>query len=184
MSIVNRLRYLYLAWFSKPKSERLIYRTIVKWRVASILEIGIGDGQRSLRMLELAARCQHETVRYAAIDQFEMRPEEHGPPFPLKDAHRQLRQTAVQARLMPGDPFSALSRSANSLGTFDLIVVSACQNDDSLTRAWFYFPRMLHDRSHVLIEERNAGADEPQFRVLERSDIESLAQAHTRRRAA
>lgn len=183
MSIVNRLRYLYLAWFSKPKSQRAIYRSIVKRRVASILELGIGDGERSLRMLQLASQCQSETVRYAAIDQFEMRPEEHGPPLPLKEAHRKFRQTSAQARLLPGDAFSALARGANSLGTFDLVIISACQNDDALGRAWFYFPRMLHDRSLVLVEE-HASTGESSFRVMPRSEIDALAQPSSRRRAA
>lgn len=183
MSIASGLRYFYLAWFSHPKSERTIYRQIKRQRTSSILELGMGDCQRSIRMLQVAS--QGQAVRYTAIDQFEMRPEQHGAPLSLKEAHRRVRQTNAQSRLLPGDAYTVLSRLANGLGTFDLVVISAHQNDDALARAWFYVPRILHERSVVLVESPASESTASTFRVMPRNEIEALARPATiQRRAA
>lgn len=184
MSIVSGLRYVYLAWFSQPKGARALYRLVAKKRVASVLEIGLVDVRRSVRLLELAARRAGEGLRFAAIDQFEMRPPEHGSPLPLKEAHRQLRGTGAQARLLPGDPYSALARGANGLGTFDLVIVAACQNDDCLARAWFYVPRLLHERSQVLLEQVDESGKLTGYKTLTRAEVETLAQPPAKRKAA
>ena len=56
-------------------------------------------------------------------------------------------------QVIPGDPLSALARSANGLQSTDLLVIAADQDTQSLANAWFYVPRMLHDKSLVLLED-------------------------------
>ncbi|HTU24776.1 MAG TPA: hypothetical protein VMF30_05235 [Pirellulales bacterium] len=183
MSAHSRLAYLYLAYLSKPAGDRVLYRAIQRHRWHRILEIGVGSGQRALRMLGVAARHHAlDDLLYVGIDLFEARPA-GSPGLSLKEAHRQFKARQFKAQLIPGDPYSALMRAANALPNIDLVVISAGQNAASLAQAWFYFPRMLHAQSVVYQEQ--AGADgELTLGIVERATIDSRAQKPHRRSVA
>ena len=179
-TVANRLRYLYLAYLSKPKSDRAIYRAIRRQNVRKILEIGIGGVPRALRMIDLAKRyAGGEAVRYVAIDLFEARPEGSGG-LSLKEAHRVFKATGAQVQLIPGDT-GAVARSANSLQNMDLVIISAEHDDAALEKSWFYLPRMLQPTSLVYRETRVDGTIVPV--LLPASQIEALATANRRRAA-
>ncbi|MBX7167889.1 MAG: hypothetical protein K1X74_16265 [Pirellulales bacterium] len=176
------LKYLYLAYLSKPASERKLYRTIKREQVTSILEIGVGEGQRALRMIDLARRLHpEETIRYSGIDLFEARNDGEG--VAIKEMHRLLSPTGAKFRLIPGDPFSALSRKANDLPKAELVVISSTVDKQSLAKAWFYLPRLLEKHSLVMREE----IDEElrvDFDELDRAEVERLAAKANGRKAA
>ena len=186
MSAASRIKYAYYAYFAKPKSERLLYREIRRMRPARIVELGVANQRRTTRMLEVAARFATGSVEYTGIDLFEARGQAAGV-LSLKAAHRVLKPLAERVRLLPGDPYMALSMAANSLSNTDLLVISADQDADSLARAWFYVPRMLHAQTLVLQEQLVTG-ETPGTRLvpLLRTEIEQWAAAQTkaRRRAA
>lgn len=152
--------------------------------VRSLVEIGVGMGRRAMRLLAVARRYRpEERLSYAGIDLFEARPGE-APGWSLKEAHRHLTKTGVQLRLIPGDPFSALARSANALTSSDLLVIAADHDADSLERAWFYIPRMLHPASLVFVEEQDAATGRLSFRRLNPAEILGAAKGDVRRQAA
>ena len=175
-------RKLYLFSLSRPKQNRLLYRTIHQGAVQRILELGVGDGERALGMLEVAAAGHDpKLLRYTGLDLFEARTAAAGPGMTLKEAYRRLKPAGVKLQLLPGDPFSALSQAAHSLGQFDLIVIGASAAGEAMNRAWFYVPRLLHAKTKVFVESRKA----PEFRLLSVAQIERLAtQSVTRRKAA
>jgi len=180
----NRLRFLYLSHLSKPSSDRLVYRTIRQRRIRTIVELGIGLCCRARRMIEVAAMSgSADRVAYVGVDPFEARSLTDGPGLPLRMAHRLLANTGARIRLVPGDAFTALARAANDLRGIDLIVVSACQDADSLARAWYYLPRMLHEGSLVLAEE-NLPSGGTRFRQVSVVEIAGLAADAAPRRAA
>lgn len=184
MLIASRFKQLYLSYFSKPASDRAIYRTIARRKVRRIVEIGIGTGQRALRMIDLASRFgRGELIRYAAIDLFESRSPEASHGLSLKEAHRLLQTSAAKVQLIPGDPASALARWANSLQDVDLVVIAADHDERTLAGAWFYLPRMLHAGSTVYLESRAPDSPGMALRVAGRSEIDQRAAA-SRRRAA
>ena len=176
-------KVLYLKLFSKPAQDREVYRQIQKLRANSVVELGVGSCVRSKRIIAGLLRYHPiSEVHYTGIDLFESRPEP-GTGMALKRAHQVLAETGVSVRLIPGDPYSALARSANALTGTDLIVIDEIQNAASLAPAWFYIPRMIHDRSVVLLA--TAGR-EAKFRVVTASEVADLASeaSRSRRRAA
>jgi hypothetical protein len=183
LSFVDRLRYFHLAYLSKPKANRAIFRAIRRSQPKTIVEVGIGLAQRSLKAVTLATK-QHpgERIAYTAVDLFETSPAGR-PALGLKKAHQLLSATGAKIQLVPGDPFSALARMANSLMGTDLLIVSAYQLGESLDRAWFYVPRMLHDNSVVLLEEP-ATDGTTSFRQLAKSEIVTKYVGDMKRRAA
>ena len=77
--LVQKLRYLYLAFFSKPAGDRPIYRHIRRHKSQRIMELGVGTLDRALRLIEVAAQAGPNRVSYTGIDLFEMRGESDGP---------------------------------------------------------------------------------------------------------
>lgn len=183
MPTTKSLRAFYLSHLSKPRADRLVYKAIGRHGVERILEIGIGIGQRSVRMIEAAsARTPVEDVNFIGIDPFEARTAADGPGVPLKMAHRLLKHTGASVQLIPGHPGDALPRMANALGTVDLIVISAHVDAESLRRAWYYVPRLLHGDTCVLMENTLSG-ENTSMQAVSHLQIEHLASATTRRAA-
>ncbi len=183
MSVVSHLELAYLFYLSKPAAERSLYRQIQSLKPAKIFEIGIGSGQRALRMLQVAQRFRPlGELRYAGVDLFEGRPA-NAQALTLKNAYVMFKATGVRSQLVPGDPYSGLVRAANSLRDNDLLLIAGDQDEESLAQAWFYVPRMLHANSLVLRETLAAGGSV--WQPVSRADIDQLAAARqTRRRAA
>lgn len=176
------LRYWYLGYLSKPAVDRPIYRVIRKSRRAKVLEIGMGLAIRSTRMIELAQESSGKQVEYTGVDLFETRGDSDPGHLTLKQAYRLLQRTGASIRLMPGDAYGALAELANKIGPQDLIVISADSNAESLQRAWFYIPRILHPKSLVVLEEKTAGRSA--FKAISRTQITNWSREATRRRAA
>ncbi len=151
MSAANLIKYLHLTYFSKTREERIVFRNIRKLGVGHIVEIGVGTGQLARQMIKLAVDgTSRSKVRYTGIDEFEMR-DDPASGLDLRVAYQTLKPSDARIRLVPGDPFTALARHANTLLDTDLLVVRADQDPASMARAWFYVPRMLHDNSVVFV---------------------------------
>ena len=186
MGAASTIKYLYLSFLSSPSAERQLYRAVKRLRAKRIVEVGLQQGRRSTRLLQVARRYHPRAeIHYLGIDLFEMRPADQ-PSFPLKQAHQLLRPLAGNIQLLPGDPHVALTRGANSMVDSDLIVLSADQDTESLRQAWFYGPRMLHERTEVFLERTLEQSEKTVYRRLTRSEIHSLAESAegTWRRAA
>ena len=182
MPASSRLHYLWLAYLSRPEHERALYRLIRREKPHQIVEIGIGDGRRTMRMIRAAARfAGGDSIRYAGIDLFEARAA-GTPGLSLKQTHQLLKRSGARVQLIPGDPLSALTRAANALGNTDLMIISAIHDEAALRQAWFYVPRMLHARSCVLWE--SGTEDGLKLRRLETREIRTRAGAQSRRHAA
>jgi hypothetical protein len=123
-------------------------------------------------------------ICYTGIDLFETRRAGDEPGLTLKRAFQLLRATGARIRLIPGDPFTGLSRAANLLGATDLLVISAEHDPDSLARAWYFVPRMLHAHSRVFLAESTGADGNQRLRQVGAGEINQLVSAAGRRRAA
>ena len=85
--------------------------------------------------------------------------------------------------MLPGNPFTALARSANALGPMDVILIAADQDAPSLERAWFYVPRLLRASTRVFQEIAGEGDQATHLRELTMGDIETRVAGRTRRAA-
>ena len=148
------VRQFYLAHLSRPAYDRPIYQLIRRHGLRRIVELGVGLAERSARMIEVAAMAHRaDDVVFTGVDLFELRAPQDSAGLSLKLVHRRLAATGAKIRLLPGDPYMALARAVNMLGAADLVVISADQDRTALEGSWFYVERLLHDRSHVLVQE-------------------------------
>lgn len=170
---------MHLTMLAKPVADRSIYKAIKKHKFQSFVEVGLDSGKRCQNLIRVAQRFSAVgSVRYTGVDQFDAR--ESGEPLQLIEMHRTLKAFNAKTQLVPGDIKSAVQRIANSHVRTDMIIISAGYDEASLAASWFYVPRMLHASSMVLVQENT---DEP-FKVLNRMDVEQLAEQSAPRRAA
>ncbi len=185
MSLKDRVWAFHLSHMSKPAEDRPIYQELLQGQAKRILELGVGQADRSLRMIETASRdCDAREIYYTGVDLFESRDIARGGGLPLKAAYQKLVPTGAHIRLVPGDAFSGIARIANSLQGVDLVVISGDHSPDDLKRAWFYFPRMLHDRSQVFLQKPFQSGMPAPFDRVSPADIAAWVRQTQRRRAA
>lgn len=165
MKPISNIKTFYLSTFAKPASDRVVYRTLKKLRASSIIEIGIGNADRAENMIRVANRFKAgAAVRYTGIDLFESADDAK---ITLKSCHQRLSCPDVKLQLVPGPLFSSIHRIANSHTRTDLLLISHGYDETELEKSWFYFPRMLHAASVVLLQDA-----EGSFRMLSRLEIE------------
>ena len=173
MTTFSVFKMLHLTMLSKPACDRALYQAIKKNKVASIIEIGVGNLKRTENMIRIAKQFSDgQPVRYTGIDRFEASGLEN--PVRLKDAHQQLKKHQIRLQLVPGEAYSSLTRIANSHLRTDLIVFSGDYVDASIEDCWFYFPRMLHANSLFFMQTQ--GDNTAVFEPLSRLEIERKTQ--------
>jgi hypothetical protein len=184
LSIFSHFRSAYLRYLSKPQSNRVVYRAMFRSRAKNILELGVGDGQRALRMMEIAKMISlGDEIRYVGMDLFEGRSESDGPGMSFKAAHQCLRVDGVRVQLLPGEPAATLARMANSLGKMDVVVLPAKLDSPDFNRMWLFMPRILHENSQVFIE-RVLDDGRARLELMPKARISELAAPGACRRAA
>ena len=123
MSRLNWFQRFYWQKLAKPVSDRELFRALLSQPISSVLEIGVGDGARMKRIVQLAQRATGvEQLRYVGVDGFESA-KDGGVHLTLKQAHQQATALGVRANLIPGDLKSAMPRVAHKIGSSDLVVI-------------------------------------------------------------
>ncbi len=182
LSAANGLKALWLAYLSQPAGDRPLYRLIRKRKIRRIVEIGIGDGRRALRMISLAQRYHSAAdIRYTGIDWFEARRCDDGTGLTLKQAYRVLRGTSARIHLVPSDAHEAFARVANALSGNELVTITSGEPPEALGRIWFFLPRMLAAGATVVYSQMGNGPGS--WRTISPREIRQLG-AEPRRRAA
>jgi hypothetical protein len=180
----SRWRSFFLAHLSSPTWDRVVYRAIAQRQARRIMELGIGEGRRAMRMIDAAARFTAVSeIQYIGMDHFEDRKEDDGPGLSLKAAHRVLTRSGAKIKLVPGDPLRSLARIANELGQIDVLVISAQTEAERLGRVWYFVPRLLHAQSRILIEQVLPGGKRAMLAASSR-DVEAWAAKAIRWKAA
>jgi predicted O-methyltransferase YrrM len=174
MATIGWAGAFWLARLSRPAGERVIYRQVFRQAPTRILEIGLGLLVRTERLLRAAGG----DVAYVGLDRFESRAVTDPPGVSLKQAHQRLAGLG-RVRLVPGNADTSLARLCNQLGQFDLVLVSADNDERHLERAWFFVQRLLTPQTTVLVEP-SAGSP---WTPLPRGRIDELAARAIVRRA-
>ncbi len=183
MAGLSRLRLFYLLHFSKPASDRLVYREIRRKKARKVVEFGLATGQRAVNAIEvLTAFHSPGEIHYTGIDLFEARLIGDAPRLTLRDAHRLLKPTGARIQLVPGVAGEALSRVANGLREIDAVIISAANTPEQMQRAWFYLPRMVHAATLFFQESPSPGGGTA-MRLLPADEVARLV-AQGQRRAA
>lgn len=171
MTTYGRFRRLWLTRLSQPAADRVIYRQVLRSGPQRILELGLGLLVRTERMLSaIASRPNAGQVHYVGLDRFEGRGPGDPPGVSLKEAHQRLHKLA-KVQLIPGNIDTSLARVCNHIGTFDLVLVSADNDERHLERSWFFIQRLVTPATTIFIHPKPAAA----WASLSKARIDELA---------
>ncbi len=171
MATYGRFRRLWLTRFSQPAADRVVYRHVLRSGPQRILELGLGLLIRTERMLTaVASRRNAVPAHYVGLDRFEGRAPGDSPGVSLKQAHQRLHNLA-KVQLVPGNVDTSLARVCNHLGTFDLVIVSADNDERHLERSWFFLQRLVTPATTIFIQPKPAAAWAP----ISKARIDELA---------
>ncbi len=175
-------RRLWLTRFSKPATDRPLYRHVLTRKPARILQIGIASLDRSERLLRVAAAGAGSSIHFVGLDRFEGRlPSEQAGPT-LKQAHQRLHRLA-STQLVPGNADTSLARLCNHIGTFDLVLIDSVTDQRHMERCWFFIQRIINPTSLVLAEAATADGRPTSWQVVTKAKIDELASRTVLRRA-
>lgn len=172
---MSTLQYWSLCWFSRPASDRLLFKTIHNHKPQSLVQIGMDSARQAELLIAVCQRASRTAaIKYTGIDLFEAKGAAANG-LTLKEAHRVLSATEAKVRLLPGDAAQTLPRMANQLLATDLLIISSNDRREVLDGCWFFIPRMLHESSLLLLQtERHLGRP---FEILGYQDVAALAKA-------
>ncbi|MEM6799523.1 MAG: hypothetical protein AAF589_08415 [Planctomycetota bacterium] len=183
MAAAGKLRYLYLAFLSKPREDRQLFRLAKRLRATKVVELGIGSLERTLNLISVCQRYSPgEVVSYTGLDWFEERPADQEP-LSLIETHRRVTAADAEARLMPGGPSQALPAVANSLLGSDLVLMSVGADEATSADGWFYLPRILK-ASTVVLQAEERDEQVTSWRETPHSEVESRSKAAAATRLA
>ena len=183
MAQIGFFHKLWLTRFSKPAGDRVLYRHVLKNTPRRIIEMGIGTLGRAERLLGLVNSLQADGgLHYVGLDRFEARLPSDVPGVSLKQAHQRLHSLA-RVQLVPGNIDSSLSRLCNHLGVFDLVLISADNDERHLERSWFFIQRIINAQSTILFETRATGTSCREWKVVDKPQIDRLASQTLLKRA-
>ncbi len=151
MSRLTWIQRVYWTRFSKPVAERELVRHILSNPIASLLEVGIGDGSRLRRLSQIIQLAPNaDKLRYVGVDEFEASATGR-PHMSLKSAHQLASQLDYKATLIPGQIANAITRVAHKIGVSDLIIIDGgmdpIQPQNSPIYDWFN--RIAHEGTTV-----------------------------------
>lgn len=179
MAKMGLLRSLWLTRFSQPVAERVLYRQVLGDPPRRILELGMGTLVRTERLLQaVGSRRDVAEIHYVGLDRFEGRMPTDPPGVSLKLAHQRLHSLA-RVQLVPGNVDSSLARLCNHLGVFDLVLISAANDERHLARCWFFLQRLTASGTKAFVESAGGSAWTP----LPKLRIDELAAQAVLKRA-
>jgi hypothetical protein len=159
MARLSWTQRLYWRYFSKPVSQRSLFLHAIETPVASILEIGIGSGERIQTLLSLCTPPEGVSqIRYAGVDPFESA-NASAPHMNLKSAHRMLAELGVKAHLIPGEPANALQRVVHTVMPSDLVIIDGEWGSDTVSGRAIaeWLPRLCHGGSTIFASTTQGG---------------------------
>ncbi|MCU0707052.1 MAG: hypothetical protein MUF23_02050 [Pirellula sp.] len=157
MARVSWVQRLYWRYLSKPAAYRDLFLYAIDHPVGSILEIGIGDGERLRTLLPLCKPpAEVPQLRYAALDPFESAGASR---MTLKGAYRLLHERGAKAHLIPGEPISGVMRVAHTVLPSDLVIIDGHWDNGTeaadVIAKWL--PRLSHSRSAIFASQSEGG---------------------------
>lgn len=163
MSLPGWWQRFYWTRLAKPVEDRALFGYLLERPYRSVLEVGMGDGQRLRRLARLIQIPPDvDRIRYIGTDEFESAEDRQGH-MRLKDAHRLAGQLGFRVALVPGPMESTMMRVAHKFGPSDLVIINGGWDPehphDCIAGRWL--PHIAHEGSVILASKQPGATLQP-----------------------
>jgi len=159
MIILNKIKSVIL-WFMRPKRYGHLYRTIREMRPRNVMEIGTWNGERAVKMLNLAGELRTPgDIHYYGFDLFEeMTPEifeieiSKIPPT-MAEVQAKLEQTGAEISLHQGDTTVTIPGLLDKLPQMDFVFLDGGHSVNTIASDWACVEKLMHDETVVIFDD-------------------------------
>ena len=159
MNILKKIKKT-LLWFVQPKRYKHLYSTIRAQKPRHIMEIGTWNGERAVRMLNLAGQFHGASeIHYYGFDLFEeMTPEmfdEEISKFPpsRKEVQVKLEATGANINLYQGNTTVTMPALMDSLPKMDFVFLDGGHSVATIANDWACVEKVMHDETIVIFDD-------------------------------
>lgn len=141
-----------------PKRYKHLYKSIKKIKAKKILEIGVWNGKRAVKMIE-TARKLNEDVEYYGFDLFDDLSEdaykkEMSKRPPSQDSVQNiLDTTGAKITLHAGNTLESLPKAVASLPKMDFIFIDGGHSNETVKSDWEAVSVLMHKESIVIFDD-------------------------------
>jgi hypothetical protein len=136
---------------SKPAGDRPLFAVVKDHRVTSILEVGIGNIERTEKLICWLDHLGEKPAKYAAIDLFESAVPPH---LGLKEVFKRVSKLGIRPWLVPGSLATGGLRVLHTIGSCDLVVIDDPHLSLTDVQVTSILAKLIHEGSIVM--SRNA----------------------------
>ena len=148
----------YYDTFRAPRRYHHLYDTIRTLKAKSILEVGVWNGKRAVKMINEA--LQHTPkILYVGYDLFEdlgeagYQEEFSKRPPSEEEVKILLKKTGVEILLFKGNTLKTLPESIEGLPKIDFIFIDGGHSVETIASDWLFIQKLMHDTSVVIFDD-------------------------------
>lgn len=149
----------YLKKFYARRYKHL-FEITEKIKPKNIMEIGIYDGENSLKILEIAIKYNKpKKINYYGFDLFESMDEKtfqkeiSKNPLSQKSIYEKLKKTNTNIFLFKGNTLKTLPENYKKLPKMDLIIIDGGHSLETIENDWSYCKKLMHKKTIVLFDD-------------------------------
>lgn len=159
MNILKKIKKT-LLWFVQPKRYKHLYSTIREHHPRHIMEIGTWNGERAVRMLNLAGQFHGASeTHYYGFDLFEeMTPEMYNEeisklPPTRREVQDKLEATGANINLYQGNTTVTLPELVPDLPKMDFVFLDGGHSVATIASDWAAVEQVMHDQTVVIFDD-------------------------------
>lgn len=161
-SIKEILKPVYYKLFPyKRPAQRYgyLFDSIRRIKPKNILEIGVWNGRRGVKMIKLAQELSSGEISYFGTDLFMamnneiMDAELSKFPPTKKEVQERLEQTRAKIHLIEGDTTKSLPAKLDSLPMMDFVFIDGGHAVDTIASDWACVERLMHKDTVVIFDD-------------------------------
>ncbi|MEM2130931.1 MAG: class I SAM-dependent methyltransferase [Candidatus Woesearchaeota archaeon] len=137
-----------------------LFEITEKTKPKNIMEIGIYDGENSLKILEIAKKYNNaREINYYGFDLFESmdkntyEKEVSKNPLSQKNIYEKLKKTNSNIFLFKGNTLKTLPENYKKLPKMDLIIIDGGHSLETINNDWNYSKKLMHKNTKVLFDD-------------------------------
>ncbi len=144
--------------FRAPRRYHHLYNTIREMNAATILEIGVWNGKRAVKMIKEAQK-HNSNIFYFGYDLFEdlgkigYHAEFSKMPPTKEEVHASLSATGATVRLFKGNTLETLPNSISELPQIDFIFIDGGHSIETIQSDWNNIQKIMNKQTIVIFDD-------------------------------